>query len=367
MQEERFTLLAGLYLSGEASAEEKQELDQLLLQHPEWEPRLTALRRIWHAHPQALVKKEDAYLRHLQRLNTQLDVQTAPGHLDLMPADIPAVPMRSANPRRWIWIAATAAVAAMAAAFFFYPHKPIGVRTPIAKTFTTNPGSRSRLTLPDGSKVMLNADSKLTYNDNFSEREVHLSGEAYFDVAKDAGHPFLIHTNVLDIKVLGTTFNVRSYDNEKTTEADLIQGAVEVTLHNKPDKKIILKPNEKITVHNDQVSITTGQSAPSEDDNNDAPLMTVGKVHFQKKDSSVTETLWTKNLLAFDNASLEDVALELQRWYGVSVVIDDPRLKSIRLNAVFGQETLPQVMEALGIAGNFTYVIRKNEVLIGSK
>jgi ferric-dicitrate binding protein FerR (iron transport regulator) len=360
MQEERFTILASLYLSGEASPSEREELEELLRNSPEWESKWTALRRIWLSKQKGLTKKEDAYQRHLQRLNAHIDANALPTSTTRT-----TQPETAAKPRlRKLWIAA--AVAASLAGAFLLIHPLNTSKNPTAsRTVTTNPGARSRLTLPDGTSVVLNADSRLTYNDDFTggdTREIQLSGEAYFDVAKDPHHPFLIHTKTIDIKVLGTAFNVRSYDNERTTETDLLQGAVEVTLHNKPDKRIILKPNEKLTVHNDQVNFSTSQ--PVAAGNPDAPLITVGKVHYQKKDSSITEILWTKNQLAFDNTSLEDVALQLQRWFNITVTISDERLKTIRLNAVFGKESLPQVMEALSIAGNFKYTIRKNEVII---
>ena len=369
MQEERFTILASLYLSGEASPTEREELEELLRNAPEWEAKWTALRRIWLSKQEGLTKKEDAYQRHLQRLNAHIDANALPTSTPQSgqpteTTNTSQTTQTETKPRlRKLWIAAAVAASLAGAILLIHPLNTSKNPT-TSKTVTTNPGARSRLTLPDGSTVVLNADSRLTYNEDFTgdTREIQLSGEAYFDVAKDPHRPFLIHTKTIDIKVLGTAFNVRSYDNERTTETDLLQGAVEVTLHNKPDKKIILKPNEKLTVHNDQVNVSTSQ--PVAAGNQDAPLITVGKVHYQKKDSSITEILWTKNQLAFDNTSLEDVALQLQRWYGITVTIPDERLKSIRLNAVFGQESLRQVMEALSIAGNFKYTIRKNEVII---
>jgi len=408
MQEERFILLAGLYLSGEASPAEREELEELLRQHPEWESKWTALRRIWLSKQKGLTKKEEAYQRHLQRLNAHIEANTlsvpAPNTaqaptagaaqnaptsnagqtpntsstLNLDPSlntgqtpNTPSTsnpiqtPNTSSNKRRKRYLAYAIAASLAGAILLIHPFHT-AKNPPTTKTVTTNPGARSRLTLPDGTSVVLNADSRLTYNDDFTggdTREIDLSGEAYFDVAKDPHRPFLIHTRTIDIKVLGTAFNVRSYDNERTTETDLLQGAVEVTLHNKPDKRIILKPNEKLTVHNDQVNVSTSQ--PLAAGNPDAPLITVGKVHYQKKDSSITEILWTRNKLAFDNTSLEDVALQLQRWFDITVTIPDEKLKNIRLNACFEKENLRQVMEALSIAGNFTYTIRKNEVIIG--
>jgi DNA-directed RNA polymerase specialized sigma24 family protein len=92
------------------------------------------------------------------------------------------------------------------------------------------------------------------YADNFEgdTREVTLAGEAFFDVVKNPAKPFIIHTGAMDVKVLGTEFNVRSYPTEATTETALLRGMIEVTLHGKEKKKIILKPNEKLTVLNNE-------------------------------------------------------------------------------------------------------------------
>jgi transmembrane sensor len=92
--------------------------------------------------------------------------------------------------------------------------------------------------------------------------------------------------------------------------------------------------------------------------------MILGKVHFEKKDSLPIETLWVKNKLAFDSETLENVALKIERWYGVKVDITDERLKSYEYHAVFDDESLQQVMDALSSTGNFKYTINKKEVTI---
>ena len=92
--------------------------------------------------------------------------------------------------------------------------------------------------------------------------------------------------------------------------------------------------------------------------------MTVGKVHYQQKDSSYIETLWTRNQLAFDDRTLEEVAHQIERWYGAHLIITDDKLKTERFSATFEDESLPQVMEALRMTGNFHYSIHKKEVTI---
>jgi ferric-dicitrate binding protein FerR (iron transport regulator) len=267
---------------------------------------------------------------------------------------------------RRIRMAVAASLIGVCALVYLYTlHRHSGT-TDAYNTVSTRPGSRSKIQLPDGTVVWLNADSRLAYNVSGPgpSREVQLTGEAYFDVAKDKDHPFLIHTPTIDIRVLGTTFDVRSYGNEHNTEASLFQGSVEVMLHNNPDKKIVLQPNEKLIVHNDEMTISGIKVRPATDDTPDEPLMTVGKVHFQQKDSSYMETLWMKNQLAFDNRTLEEVALQIERWYGIRVTVTDPQMLSTRYSGVFEDENLQQVMEALRLTGNFKYTIRKKEVII---
>jgi ferric-dicitrate binding protein FerR (iron transport regulator) len=231
MQEERFTILASLCLSGEASPAEREELEELVKNQPEWESKWIALRRIWLSKQEGLTKKEEAYQRHLQRLNAHIDANTlsvpAPDNTQTSPATrsdqtpntlSTSKPDETPNKPRLRKLYVAAAIAASLAGAFLLIHPSNTSKNPTTyKTVTTNPGARSRLTLPDGTAVVLNADSRLTYNEDFSgdSREIQLSGEAYFDVAKDPHHPFLIHTKTIDIKVLGTAFNVRSYDNER--------------------------------------------------------------------------------------------------------------------------------------------------------
>jgi ferric-dicitrate binding protein FerR (iron transport regulator) len=269
---------------------------------------------------------------------------------------------------RWLWLVSGAA-AAVIVFFLFFDRESVVMKTvqPVAQnTVSTKSGSKSKIQLPDGSQVWLNADSRLTYNETFSGafREVQLIGEAYFDITKDKGHPFLIHTSSVDIRVLGTSLNVRSYTNEKNSETVLIHGSIEVTLRNNPDKKIILKPNEKLVVQNGAATIDHSSVASQGHHQEEEPLMTLGKAHYKQKDSIATEVLWVKNKLAFDKETLESVALKIERWYDVKVIITDESLKNTEYSGVFEDENVRQVMEALRLSGNFKYTINKKEITI---
>jgi len=346
-REDQFWLLVSLRLSGEATAEEAATLDRLLHERPEMAARLEATSDWWtHAAPRNPGLKKGALQRHLQRLNERENLP----------------PRRRGGRRLFLFVVGIAASLAGFAFFFYHWTPKLSAPAVAHNSISTKCGSKSKIQLPDGSQVWLNSDSRLIYSETFTgnAREVQLCGEAYFDVAKDPVHPFVIHTNTIDVRVLGTTLNVRSYSNEKNTEAVLIHGSVEVTLHSDPEKKIILKPNDKLVVPN--ANLAGAKTAKPDADS--GRTLNLGKAHFMSRDSSAVEVLWVKNKLAFDQETLETVALKMGRWFDVQVVITDDSLKHMEFSGVFEEEALPQVMEALRLTGNFHYSIHRRVVTI---
>ena len=231
---------------------------------------------------------------------------------------------------------------------------------------STKPGSKTQVTLPDGSKVILNADSKLSYPDNFmgDTREVTLEGEAFFDVTKNKKKPFIIHSKTMDIKVLGTVFNIRAYPSENLTEASLISGSIEVILKTRTNEKIFLKPNEKITVFN----ISEGKQMPNTTENKYTeialPLISVNKLNFDNADNQVSEIAWTQNKLIFNNESLGNIVQLLQRWYGLEIRIETNELKDINFTGRFYSESISQVLEALQLTHKFNYSNNNGQIVI---
>ena len=226
-------------------------------------------------------------------------------------------------------------------------------------------GDKASINLPDGSKVWLNGDSKITYAEDFRNktREVHLSGEAFFDVAKDKTKPFIIHTRTIKLKVLGTSFNVRSYDNEKETETALVHGSVEVTLRNRPDQKILLKPGDKLLVKN--IPADTLIKGKKHKPDEETPIAVLTYMHYYGTDSSSVETSWTKNELVFNDEPLDKIALNVERWFNVRVTIINESLKKEKYTATLEEDDkLEDFLEALKLAEGFHYSIKDREVVI---
>lgn len=361
MDNEKIWHLVILKLSGEASDEELAELEASMLQHPEAAVQAASVEMVWRGKaPAEAEDTEVLFNRHLQRLSDDTAKNTPFYHIP----DVEARPRRVR--RLWLLVGATAAAACLAVVFLRSGVKmPLPAPLASGNFVSTKNGSKSKLQLPDGTQVWLNSGSNISYDNDFGgkTRQVQLTGEAFFDVVKDNARPFIIHTATVDVMVLGTAFNVRSYPEEKVTETSLIRGAVEVTLKANADKKILLKPNEKLIVSNDSMMVRN-DSALTGDARKKPVVMTLTQVHHLNRDSVASEVLWTKNKLVFDGETLGEVALKLERWYGVKVIIQGDELKNIEYTGVFDDDNLTEVLYALQLSGNFKYVIKRNEVII---
>lgn len=370
MNEERIWLLVSLQLSGEATPAELAELEMLLKRHSELGEKARVMHSLWQM-KQGNTADETAALsfdKHLQRLSNQLSapvLQFENNAAEEINSEAKLVHISTAR-RKWYWAAAgVAAILVFVYAGFLNNTNVVKPVKMAENTVSTKAGSKSKIQLPDGTQVWLNADSKIEYNENFNVklREVKLSGEAFFDVVKNKEKPFIIHTAQMDVKVLGTAFNVRSYPDESTTETALLRGAVEISLHNNPEKKYYLKPNDKLVINNNLTAVAdTAAVAPRQDA--EKLLVKMKKVTVDKNENDVTETMWVKNKLAFDNETLEKILKETERWYNVDIELKNENAKSFRFTSVFENKPLTDVLEALCLAARLHYQVKGSSVTI---
>jgi len=366
-QDEKLWYLISLKLSGEASELELKELDNLIKTNVQAAFQVELLERMWQA--KTLLPKEvvnEAYNKHLQRLSNFFSEPSL--KYDSVDALEPKKKRFSSSFKRVLLIGSIAA-SFIIGWLLLFPSIDSKSETRLAQnSISTKHGSKSKIQLPDGTQVWLNSGSKLTYNETFttSNREVCLSGEAYFDVIKDKDHPFLIHAKAVDIKVLGTAFNVRSYPDEKMVETSLIRGVVELTLKNYGDKKFVLRPNQKFTVadggepvHKDSLL------AKKHTKKLEIPPLAWDKLHFHATDTISVESSWIENKLAFDQEIFgESVVPKIERWYNVEFIIKNDRLTNLHFTGGFDNKSLQEVMEALRVSLHFRYKIKGNKVTV---
>ncbi|HZK64875.1 MAG TPA: FecR family protein, partial [Puia sp.] len=201
-------------------------------------------------------------------------------------------------------------------------------------------------------------------------REVNLEGEAFFDVVKDASHPFIVHTSAINVKVLGTAFNIKSYPGDKIIETTLLRGMVEITRKDDPSApKVILKPNEKLVINKTQEPIRPSSQAAAHSDTGAEGMsnISITPVPMNIPDSDKAETAWMYNKLVFDGDSFEELAAKMERWYNIKITFKNDQLFKYRFKGVFNNETVKEALDALQLTAAFTYNIKGNIVVLNKE
>jgi ferric-dicitrate binding protein FerR (iron transport regulator) len=228
--------------------------------------------------------------------------------------------------------------------FNYYKEKPPG------NTVLVNSGNHKIfMMLEDGTKVWLNRQSSVSYNEDFGRvsRKLSLKGEAFFDVTKNPDVPLSIDAGRIKISVKGTAFNVKAYGQTKNIEVALIRGLVELTDDQNKAKRILLKPNEKFVF---------------------LPGNSLGHAQYQvlKMNAELenSDTRWTQDTLVFKKEKLKDLAQQMEIRYKVKIEIQNEQLKSKRFSGLFTSEPLRDALEALKLSYPLNYQITDQKVII---
>lgn len=260
----------------------------------------------------------------------------------------------------WTSVAASLFLIAGVAYKFFAEKKPEhAVAVTMLPHITTTPKAQKKyITLPDGSKVWLNAQSSLTMRNEFNEltREIDLIGEAYFEIAHNPSKPFIVHTASMNIKVLGTKFNVSAYQEDKKATATLISGSIEATLTNNPRMVYKLQPGEKLAIAN---NLNTEKEYTVQ-----AQALKLQVVNVDKPQN---EILWTNRGLEIEDQHFEEIAVRLERQYGVTIIFKEEEVKKNIYTATFENETVEEILQALQKVLPFTYTKESKTGYIISK
>lgn len=214
------------------------------------------------------------------------------------------------------------------------------------QTVSTLAESRTIL-LPDQSKVILNHYSSITYPKRFKskDRKVLLQGEAYFEVAKDALHPFKVEAGDIMVQVLGTHFNVEAYPKDIQIKTTLLEGSVAINLIGKAEKRMVLIPNESAIYNKVKKELTR---------------------HTEKNASG--KVLWRNGTLLFENAPMKEIARRLSNTYHIAIQITDIQIQNYHMTATFSNnESLEEILSLLCRNQNFKYTKTNNTIFITQK
>ena len=242
--------------------------------------------------------------------------------------------------------------------WFFRPHNA-PMQTVASRTRIEAPaGSKTFVTLPDGSTVWLNAGSKLSFDNAFSNnnRDLELVGEAFFDVVK-SDIPFTVHTQAYDIAVLGTAFNVSAYPEDPEFVTTLVRGSLKVIRNASSGSKeeILLKPNEQVRLAN--------QPKQKEEPSSPVPAPSKEKLVVETVADVVKETAWKDEWLVMQGESLEALSRRMERLYNIKIKFEEEGLKSYRYTGRIRQLSLEQVLKALALTSPVDFTVDEQTVV----
>lgn len=259
-------------------------------------------------------------------------------------ADAQFHPKESKRRLGWLGYAA-AVVAVIAVGFFSYKGGQSQLEASLGEIVVEAPqGSRSEMVLPDGTKVWLNAGSKISYSQTFgyTVRLVRLEGEGYFEVAHNEQLPFSVESGNVRVKVLGTKFNVRDYPTDAEASVSLAEGSVSMSSMRMASTERVLTPGQRATVNKE-----------------------TGRIRVD--DYEVANAIqWTNGILVFDGESLRDIVNDLERCYNVRIIVKTPSLYNLHFYGTFirQEQSLREVLDALAATGKIRFDQKDQEITL---
>lgn len=319
------------YLNETATKEEMKLLLEWLNQSDESQKYFFEIRDLWLASNAAYPhKREDnkAFIRFKERVMAHEKARS-----------------QRRLPVRWLKVAASVAILVLCSVGGYY----IGDRaSQMPQTIVMNQcfsgeSDKTMFSLPDGTSVWLNSSSRLVYPEKFEtgSRRVQLDGEGYFEVAHNAESPFYVEVNGLTVKVLGTHFDIKSYDQKEISEVILLSGKVEVDLAG--SEKVMLAPNQKLSMNK------------------------MGGTYQVESVDATEYIVWKNKKMVFDQEELGTILRKMEHWYDIKISYkEDIPLKS-QYSLIIRDESKEEILEMLSIIAPISYTVQGDQVVIQRK
>lgn len=368
--EDRFHLLVARKFSGALTAAEGEELGRLLQADPsrqlimEWFEQMI----IQEKQQSSSFEAKEAYIRHWLKYREEISGS--------LPDELPNTENhRFYRNKKRVGAIALALVCLLGLGFWWkFRDKPEAVQPTVAiaptwQTKFTQVAEKRKLSLPDGSTVWLNAGSSLRYDSvslKNGERHVFLEGEAFFDIAHNKQRPFRVRSGTMEIKVLGTAFNIKAYPEDANFETSLIRGAVEVRLDDRPDDVYQLRPHEKLVVSKQVLAPLAIQTNPqtSRTVRTLTPLVSLKRIALADSGRIVEETAWLQDKLIFRAEFFLALSKMLERKYGYRFVFENDETENLEFTGTFTTETIVQALQAMQMVHGFQFRIDKENIYI---
>ena len=330
MTEEKILELASKYLSGNISDSEKRMLFEWLESDKKNEALLKKLKEIWDISGKYESDFEPDVNAAINRFKTRIDAKQRKKYLNFT----------------FAWKAAAAILILFIFSFLIIHFINTENRNKDKENvkLISSLNSNAEYLLPDGSKVWLNKNSSLNYNQDFENRVVYLSGEAYFEVQKQNGEPFTIHAGNTKTVVLGTSFIIKTDSDNKNVEVIVLTGKVSLEMQeektNNNASKVLLNAGDKglYTEKSKSVSI--------------------------EKNTDMNFLAWKTKTLQFVNTNFKDVVACLSKYYDKEIVVTSESIKNCTLTSTYKNQDINEVLEELQILLNLEYQIKDNKVII---
>jgi len=232
---------------------------------------------------------------------------------------------------------------------------------------TTPLGSRTMVRMPDNTLIWLNAGTTITYGQDYGlqTRTVNLTGEAYFEVAKDTLHTFIVNTDGIIVRALGTRFNVKAYREEKSISATLEEGKIDIRILNIADKneRVLLKPKDKLIYHKETMSTESYTESPEDvvkpESHHPAKLKNISLLSDVRTE---LYTSWKDSRWVIYREPLSTLAPMLERRFNLKIIFEDEQLKKYKFTGIIENETVDQMLNALKLTAPLDYKTNKDTI-----
>lgn len=252
------------------------------------------------------------------------------------------LPLSAVRQRHWLsYVAAILICVCMGIGSYLYVDRRIG--TPHEYVVFADKGQRASLILPDGTKVWLNSHTKVKYGNDYGieERIVSLTGEAYFEVAKDKEHRFVVRTEQVDVEAVGTSFNVKAYQEDRKITTSLFSGKV------------------KVMADSNCVFLSQGEQALFDKKSGLLSVSTSENIRYAD--------MWRNNELAFKGETLHDIAVLLNRMYSVEILFESDYIQDYRFSGVIKNNSLDNIFELISLTAPIEYRSKGNTIILSFK